>query len=68
MILVVKSINRSNFFIIARFIYRNIPDVVGDLDASVQILMVLSLNSEWLLTVCSKHVEGLLTSVYSATT
>lgn len=68
MLLVVKSINRSNFFIIARFLYRNIPDVVGDLDASVQILMVLSLNSEWLLTFCCKHVEGLLTSVYSATT
>lgn len=53
MLLVVKSINRSNCFTTARFLYRNIPDLIGDLCASVQILMELSLNSEWLLTVCS---------------
>lgn len=62
-----KSINHTNSFFIANFLYKNILSVIRDLDVLVDVFK--HVVAEWLLTVRSEKVESLSTwAVYSATT
>lgn len=54
-----KSINHTNSFFIANFLYKNIPSEIRDLDVLVDVFK--RVVAEWLLTVRSENVEILST-------
>lgn len=60
---VVKSVNYTNSFYIANFLYRNIPAEIRE--AEVAINVYRRLVTAWLLETGSEHAEALITSIYS---